>query len=96
MMYSPEYEFAYTPHKKSDKPLFSIEGTWMLNAEENRNTPAILIFRNDGNVEVTHPGGAKEVLPYRIDALKPACILDQKNISLASGFLLYTCFRRVR
>ena len=86
MMYSPEYEFAYTPNKKSDKPLFSIEGTWMLNAEENRNTPAILIFRNDGNVEVTHPVGAKEVLPYRIDALNTSLYIGSEKYLFSVWF----------
>lgn len=79
MMYSPEHEFAYTPHEKSDKPLFSIEGAWVLNVEENRMAPAISIFRNDGNVEVTHPGGAKEVLTYRINALNTSLYIGSEK-----------------
>lgn len=86
MMYSPEYETAYTPHKNSDEPLFSIEGTWVLNDEENRNTPAILIFRNDGNVEVTHPGGGKEVLPYRIDALNTSLYIGSEKYLFSVWF----------
>ena len=51
----------------------------MLNVEENRMAPAISIFRNDGNVEVTHPGGAKEVLPYRINALNTSWYIGSEK-----------------
>lgn len=86
MMYSPEYEFAYTPNKKSDKPLFSIEGTWVLNAEENRKAPAILVFRNDGNVEVTHQWGAKEVLSYSIDVLNTSLYFGSEKYLFSVWF----------
>lgn len=58
----------------------------MLNAEENRKAPAILVFRNDGNVGVTHPGGAKEVLPYSIDVLNTSLYIGSEKYLFSVWF----------
>lgn len=79
MMYTPESEFPYIRYEKRDEPIWLIEGTWILDAEEKREAPQKLTFRNDGTVELVYADGSTETLSYREDNINTSLFIGTEK-----------------
>lgn len=78
-MYNPQSSTPFTYFEDGIEPMWSIEGVWILNEEENRPAFQKLTFGSDGYADVLHADGTAETLPYRTDSINTTLYLGSEK-----------------
>ena len=79
--YDPYSSTQFTYREDGSEPMWPIEGTWILDAEESRPAFQKLTFGSNGSAEIVRADGTTETLAYSIDSTNTSlCIGSEKYL----------------